>query len=221
MEDRKLIRLIQRSPEKGISAALDLYGSSVKTICKGILAGQTEQDIEEAIAETFVRLWRYGKSFKAGDGTSLKSYIYSIARNASIDKLKAIHGEEVSMESIENFQLQDDLLDSYGDERLGKKIGGDILEGKKTYLMITAMSRATDEQREILRTTHLRNDISDEEKIACIKQLYDTLGVPAMTEQQIAVRIARATAVLDTLDIPTERTLVLKSYFEGLAGRNK
>jgi geranylgeranyl diphosphate synthase type II len=119
------------------------------------------------------------------------------------------------------FQLQDDLLDSYGDERLGKKIGGDILEGKKTYLMITAMSRATDEQREILRTTHLRNDISDEEKIACIKQLYDTLGVPAMTEQQIAVRIARATAVLDTLDIPTERTLVLKSYFEGLAGRNK
>ena len=87
--------------------------------------------------------------------------------------------------------------------------------------MITAMSRATDEQREILRTTHLRNDISDEEKIACIKQLYDTLGVPAMTEQQIAVRIARATAVLDTLDIPTERTLVLKSYFEGLAGRNK
>jgi hypothetical protein len=42
-----------------------------------------------------------------------------------------------------------------------------------------------------------------------------------MTEQQIAVRIARATAVLDTLDIPTERTLVLKSYFEGLAGRNK
>lgn len=109
MEDRKLIRLIQRSPEKGISAALDLYGSSVKTICKGILAGQTEQDIEEAIAETFVRLWRYGKSFKATPETSLKSYIYSIARNASIDKLKAIHGEEVSMEAIENFQLQDDL----------------------------------------------------------------------------------------------------------------
>ncbi|WP_301665941.1 polyprenyl synthetase family protein, partial [uncultured Alistipes sp.] len=36
------------------------------------------------------------------------------------------------------FQLQDDLLDSYGDERLGKPIGGDILEGKQTYLMITA-----------------------------------------------------------------------------------
>ncbi len=109
MEDRKLIRFIQRNPEKGISLALDLYGSSVKTICKSILAGQSEQDVEEAVAETFVRLWRYGKSFKAEQDTTLKSYIYSIARNASIDKLKAIHGEEVSLEAIENFQFCDDL----------------------------------------------------------------------------------------------------------------
>ncbi|MDE6711130.1 MAG: polyprenyl synthetase family protein, partial [Alistipes sp.] len=50
------------------------------------------------------------------------------------------------------FQLQDDLLDSYGDERLGKAIGGDILEGKKTYLMVTAMSRADEPTREELRT---------------------------------------------------------------------
>ena len=53
------------------------------------------------------------------------------------------------------FQLQDDLLDSYGDDRLGKAIGGDILEGKQTYLMITAMSRADEATREALRTTRL------------------------------------------------------------------
>mgnify|MGYP003075713279 CR=1 FL=1 len=47
------------------------------------------------------------------------------------------------------FQLQDDLLDSYGDDRLGKAIGGDILEGKQTYLMITAMSRADEATREV------------------------------------------------------------------------
>ena len=50
--------------------------------------------------------------------------------------------------------MQDDLLDSYGDERLGKAIGGDILEGKKTYLMITAMSRADEATREMLRTAY-------------------------------------------------------------------
>ena len=117
------------------------------------------------------------------------------------------------------FQLQDDLLDSFGDERLGKKIGGDILEGKKTILMIEAFSRANEEQRELLRTTHLRNDLSDEEKISIIKALYEELGVPARVEQQIAQRFKRALSILDNLNVPQERTLELRRYAENLIGR--
>ena len=119
------------------------------------------------------------------------------------------------------FQLQDDLLDSYGDERLGKKIGGDILEGKKTYLMIISLSHASEQQREVLRTTHLRNDLTDEQKIATVKAIYDELGAPAMTEQQINLRISRAVSILDTLDVPAERTACLREYFESLVGRRK
>ena len=119
------------------------------------------------------------------------------------------------------FQLQDDLLDSYGDERLGKKIGGDILEGKKTYLMIISLSHATEQQREVLRTTHLREDLTDEQKIATVKAIYDELGAPAMTEQQINLRISRAVSILDTLDVPAERTACLREYFESLVGRRK
>ena len=65
------------------------------------------------------------------------------------------------------FQLQDDLLDSYGDEsELGKKIGGDILEGKKTFLMMQAMSHADEPKREILRSTYKDATLTAEEKIA-------------------------------------------------------
>lgn len=117
------------------------------------------------------------------------------------------------------FQLQDDLLDSYGDERLGKRIGGDILEGKKTILMIEAFSRANEEQREVLRTAHLRKDISDEEKISTIKALYDELGVPERVEQQIKHRFAKALAILDTLEVDTDRTVELRHYAENLVGR--
>ncbi len=117
------------------------------------------------------------------------------------------------------FQLQDDLLDSYGDERLGKKIGGDILEGKKTILMIEAFSRANEEQREVLRTTHLRNDLSDAEKISKIKTLYDELGVPERVEQQIAQKFQKALSILDTLEVPQERTAELRRYAENLVGR--
>jgi len=119
------------------------------------------------------------------------------------------------------FQLQDDLLDSYGDERLGKAIGGDILEGKKTYLMITAMSRADEEQREVLRSTHLDPKLSDQEKIDRIKTLYNALDVPHLTEQQIAVRFERALAQLDTLQVDPARVEHLREYAKSLMGRNK
>lgn len=119
------------------------------------------------------------------------------------------------------FQLQDDLLDSYGDERLGKAIGGDILEGKKTYLMITAMSHADEEQREVLRSTHLDATLTDAEKIARVKALYDALDIPRLTEQQIVLRFERALAQLEGLDAAPERIESLKQYATSLMGRNK
>ena len=119
------------------------------------------------------------------------------------------------------FQLQDDLLDSYGDERLGKKIGGDILEGKKTILMIEAFSRANEEEREVLRTTHLRKDLSDAEKISIIKALYDSLGVPERVEQQISQKFQKALSILDNLEVAAERTTELRHYAENLIGRKR
>ncbi len=119
------------------------------------------------------------------------------------------------------FQLQDDLLDSYGDERLGKPIGGDILEGKKTYLMITAMSRAGEADREILRSTHTDPVLTREEKIARVREVYDRLEIPRLTEQQISLRFERALALLDTLNLEPARTAGLKAFAEGLMNRKK
>ncbi len=119
------------------------------------------------------------------------------------------------------FQLQDDLLDSYGDERLGKHIGGDILEGKKTYLMVTAMSRADEAQRAILRSTHADPSLSDREKIDRIRTLYDRLDVPRLTEQQICIRFERALSILPTLRAPEERIAPLKAYAESLIDRKR
>jgi len=113
------------------------------------------------------------------------------------------------------------MLDSYGDESLGKKIGGDILEGKQTYLMVQAMSRATEEQREVLRTTHLRTDIDNIQKIAIVKALYDELDVKHATEQQIELRFERALTVLDSVSIGAERTQYLREFARNLMGRKK
>ena len=120
------------------------------------------------------------------------------------------------------FQLQDDLLDSYGrEEELGKKIGGDILEGKKTCLMLNAMSRSTETDREILRSTHLDESLSPEQKIARVKEVYDRYDIPRLINQQISLRFERALSILDTLEIPAERTEHLRVFAQNLMDRKK
>jgi geranylgeranyl diphosphate synthase type II len=120
------------------------------------------------------------------------------------------------------FQLQDDLLDSYGrEEELGKKIGGDILEGKKTCLMQHAMSHASEEDREILRTTYLDNTLSDDEKIARVKAVYERYDVSHAILRMISTRFERAIAILDTLGLDSVRTEHLRIYAENLMNRKK
>ena len=104
-------------------------------------------------------------------------------------------------------------------ERLGKPIGGDILEGKQTYLMITAMSRASEEDREVLRHTHTDPALGPAEKIARVKAVYDKYDIPRLTEQQISLRFERALAQLDTLTAEPGRTATLRRYAESLMGR--
>ncbi len=119
------------------------------------------------------------------------------------------------------FQLQDDYLDSYGDEKLGKTIGGDILEGKQTYLMNCAMSNATEPQRDILRSTHKDKSLSDDEKIARVKELYDTLDVPRKTMQQIKNHFERALSILRRLDVEPERLESISEFASSLLNRQK
>ena len=179
---------------------------------------------------------QYDMDFESMERVSVEDYILMIERKtsallsgsamigatlagASDDDIKKLY--RFATELGLAFQLQDDMLDSFGDEALGKKIGGDILEGKQTYLMVQAMSRASDEEREVLRTTHKNEALTDVEKIATVKALYEKLDVKHATEQQIELRFERALAVLNTLSIAGERTVRLEEFARNLMGRKK
>lgn len=88
-KDRKIIKLLKKSPEDGIKMTIDVYGSAVNTICKNILINLNSEDIEEAISDTFFKLWKNVDNFNHEKNKSLKSYIYAIARNTCFDKLKS------------------------------------------------------------------------------------------------------------------------------------
>ena len=87
--------------------------------------------------------------------------------------------------------------------------------------MVQALSRANDMEREVLRTTHTNVLLSDAEKIATVRGLYDKLDVKHATEQQIELRFERALSVLDTLSIGRERVVHLAEFARNLMGRKK
>ncbi|MCR4765188.1 MAG: polyprenyl synthetase family protein [Bacteroidaceae bacterium] len=104
------------------------------------------------------------------------------------------------------FQLRDDMLDVYGDpEVFGKKIGGDILCNKKTYLLIQALHRADVKQLQELKKWINAENYDPEEKIKAITALYDEIGVRALCEDKISHYTLLAETNLDMVKVPEEK----------------
>lgn len=217
--DVMLIRaydLLCKSPEELLPRILDIFNKMAAEVCEG---QQYDMDFEQRQKVTVVDYMTMIE-LKTSVLLAGSAAIGAVIGGASEEDCKRLYRFAVELGLA--FQLQDDLLDSFGTEKeLGKRIGGDILEGKQTYLMVTALSRADEPTREILRSTHLDKMLSDEEKIERIKQVYLDLDVPHLTEQQISLRFERALGILDTLSVEPSRTEGLREFARSLMGRKK
>ena len=118
------------------------------------------------------------------------------------------------------FQLQDDLLDVYGDPKVfGKRIGGDILCNKKTYLYIKARLLADDECNAELDRWASYGDDKAAEKISGVTAVYDRLGVRGHCEHRIEALFAEAMECLEGMEVPAGRLAPLKEYVAGMMNR--
>ena len=116
MNERDLLNLIKTNPETGIHKLMKLYGGSIGTICRNFLYDCSENDIEEAIADTFIRFWKKASDFELNEKYSLKSYLYTIARNIARDKRRYLKKadifsiEELSLDLPADFSTENELV---------------------------------------------------------------------------------------------------------------
>lgn len=103
MSDKDIISQLHTSPSSGIETALTLYGGAVKAICKSILIGGADEDIEEAIADTFVALWQSIDRFNPKKCVSLKCYLYGIARKTAQNKKRSLLRKKPTLD-IESYE---------------------------------------------------------------------------------------------------------------------
>ncbi|MBO4592650.1 MAG: polyprenyl synthetase family protein [Bacteroidaceae bacterium] len=125
-------------------------------------------------------------------------------------------GEQIGLA----FQLQDDLLDVYGDPQVfGKRIGGDILCNKKTFLLINAMQLANTSQREQLNSWINRKNFDEQEKISTITEIYNQLDIRQLTAERINYYFMQAQHTLNNIPLSQEGKQSLRDFANSLINR--
>lgn len=172
---------------------------------------ETRNDVKE---EEYIEMIRLKTSILLACALKLGA-IMAGAPDADADALYAF-GEQIGLA----FQLQDDYLDVYGDFKVfGKRIGGDILINKKTYMLINAMRLADESQRRELDRWITAVDFDAEEKIRAVTRLYDEIGIPQLARKKIEYYYQLAEQSLAKVNLPQERKQVLWEYARQMLNR--
>ena len=193
---------------------LTLFARSMQEICEGQQYDVNFEQRNDVTEEEYIEMIRLKTSVLLACAIKTGALVAD-APAADADALYAF-GEKIGLA----FQLQDDYLDVYGDPAVfGKKIGGDILCGKKTYMLINAYNRA-----DVVTGARLLKLINDKEmdaaeKIAAVTDIYNQLNIAEICQEAINRCYDEAHTYLDRLSVSEEKKQVLWDFAASLLGR--
>ena len=217
--DSMLVLAYQRMtqvPADKLARVLDCFTETALEIGEGQeydMTFETRLDVSEA---EYIEMIRLKTSVLLACATKIGA-ILADAPEADVKRLYHF-GERLGLA----FQLQDDLLDVYGDPAVfGKAIGGDIVSNKKTYLLINAFNRADAVQRAELSRWVEATTFDRQEKVAAVTQLYDALGIRQLCEETVNDYFRQAADSLGEVGVDTDRKQMLYQYMDQLLHRDK
>lgn len=206
--------LMADCPQEKLAEVLRVFTETTMEICEGQqwdMEFETRMDVK---VDEYVEMIRLKTSVLLAAALKIGAYL----ADAPAEDAQLLYDFGVKMGLA--FQLQDDWLDVYGDPKVfGKNIGGDILCNKKTYMLITALEQANEEQRQELERWLEVVDYVPAEKIAAVTALYNEIGVGKRCEEKVEAFYAEGLAVLDQVSASSERKEALKAFACSLMNR--
>ena len=207
---------VAQVPAEKLRDVLDLFTVTALEIGEGQeydMSFETRNDVTE---DEYIEMIRLKTSVLLACALKMGA-ILADAPQEDVDRLYRA-GEQLGLA----FQLQDDLLDVYGDPAVfGKAIGGDIASNKKTYMLINAYNLANEKQRAELKRWIGAKTFNREVKVSEVTRLYDEIGSRQLCEQKINYYFDLARQTLDEVNVPDERKQALRHYMDEMLHRNK
>ena len=215
--DSMLVLAYQRMAQcdsRHLPAVLSLFTETALEIGEGQEYDMTFETRNDVTEDEYIEMIRLKTSVLLACALKTGAILADASEEDAANLYKC--GEQMGLA----FQLQDDLLDVYGDPKVfGKAIGGDITSNKKTYMLINAVNRANAEQRAELMRWIEAKDFDRQEKIAAVTRLYDAIGIRQLCEEKINYYFAEAQKYLDRVSVAEERKQHLRQYANSLMKR--
>lgn len=192
--------LLLKDCKQNTNLVLTSFNNSLIEICEGqSLDKDFELRQEITLDEYYVMIRK-----KTASLLSMCCYIGSLLSGGSKEVVKALtqFGENIGMA----FQIQDDMLDITGGESFGKKIGGDLVEGKKTFLFIKALDKAEGSDKKKLQRMIKEKGINPAE-IQDYKKIYENLDVLNDAEKEIKGFTLKALKQINKLEQEEDRNI--------------
>ena len=205
---------MQQCPPHHLPEVMDLFTETALEIGEGQqydMDFETRNDVTE---DEYIEMIRLKTSVLLACALKIGA-ILGDASTADADLLYRF-GEQIGLA----FQLQDDLLDVYGDEKVfGKAIGGDIVSNKKTYMLINALNRADAGQRSELMRWIEAPAFDRQEKIKAVTRLYDQIGIRQLCEEKILFYFEQGKELLEQVGVSSARKEQLRRYTAEIMNR--
>jgi geranylgeranyl diphosphate synthase, type II len=209
-------QILGQIPEYQLKASLPLFSQTAIEVCEG---QQLDMDFETQEAVTINDYFNMIR-LKTAVLLAASLKMGAIAGGASSQDADLLYHFGINTGLA--FQLKDDLLDVYGNpETFGKKIGGDILCNKKTFLLINALEKADPETRTELQSWLSKTDFTPRDKINAVTTIYNKVDLPKLCIEEIEKHQHKAFEYLNQVSVPNSRKAVLTKLTNELTDRNK
>ena len=208
-------RRISKAPHEVLGRVMSLFSTTAAQVCDG---QQYDMDFE---SESEVPMEDYRKmiGLKTAVLLACSAEMGAIIGGASEEVCKALYnyGYELGMA----FQVADDYLDAFGDEKVfGKPIGGDIVNGKKSWLTVRTLEKTDDKEGFLKAFGELADDSdSREAKIGKVKKYYSDCAVDSDAKIEIAGFTWKALEAVSNIGLKPENIEMLRNFAEKLVGR--
>jgi len=202
---------IKDFPEKAAPLCMEFSKVSME-VCEGQMEDMDLASCQEVAIPVYVEMIRKKTAAVLGGCMSMGAMAAGASKDI-VDKFRE-YGESLGIA----FQLQDDLMDAFPPEGFGKQVGGDIIENKKTYLVLKARELATAGQQMELEHWFSASDANPQEKVDAVLKIFRHTKVQNHTQDLIKDYFYKAVKLGEELARETNFS-GLKGYLEEIAKR--